>query len=279
MKVPVSGNAKVPLKRCTSLVIFPRSPSNTPPASPTSRGAYQTSHQLVVSPTETAHHEDGTGTRGFLSTAVSGLRLSKVTCTPGEVRDVRPLHAKGSLQKKIVISDNRPKQTVCEKLPERFSCVSVHLTQQNQTASDCANPCVGRTSERLELQLQSDLDHGMLTQRASPCLPTTPDTDSHVNIRGELERPNSQRSRGRAALQRSVSLGGTYPNVSCLSSLKHSCSKGGPSQLLIKFASGNDGKVDSFWRERDLTNELSGVRKVRVFWSCKVLPELYADYN
>lgn len=279
MKVPVSGNAKVPLKRCTSLVIFPRSPSNTPPASPTSRGAYQTSHQLVVSPTETAPHEDGTGTRGFLSTAVSGLRLSKATCTPGEVRDVRPLHAKGSLQKKIVISDNRPKQTVCEKLPEGFSCVSVHLTQQNQTASDCANPHVGRTSERLELQLQSDLDHGMLTQRASPCLPTTADTDSHVNIRGELERPNSQRSRGRAALQRSVSLGGTYPNVSCLSSLKHSCSKGGPSQLLIKFASGNDGKVDSFWRERDLTNELSGVCKVRVFWSCKVLPVLYADYN
>lgn len=279
MKVPVSRTAKVPLKRCTSLVIFPRSPANTPPASPTSRGAYQTSHQLVVSPTETAYHEDGTGTKGFLSTAVNGLRLSKMVCTPGEVRDVRPLHAKGSLQKKIVISNNRPKQTVCEKLPEGFSCVSVHLTQQNQTASDCASTRVGRTSERLELQLQSDLDHGMLTQRASPCLPTTPDTDPHVNIRGELERPNSQRSKGRAALQRSVSLGGTYPNISCLSSLKHSCSKGGPSQLLIKFASGNDGRVDSFWRERDLTNELSGVCKVRVFWSYKVLPELYTDYN
>ncbi|MBN3324002.1 NEDD4 ligase, partial [Atractosteus spatula] len=42
--------AKVPLRRCSSLVIFPRSPCNTPPASPVSpgpapmRGPYQTSH-------------------------------------------------------------------------------------------------------------------------------------------------------------------------------------------------------------------------------------------
>ncbi|EGV99884.1 E3 ubiquitin-protein ligase NEDD4 [Cricetulus griseus] len=256
MKVPVSRDAKVPLKRCTSLVIFPRSP--TPPASPTSRGAYQTSHQLVVSPTEAAHHEDGTGTKGFLSTAVNGLRLSKIACTPGEVRDVRPLHVKGSLQNKIVISNNRPKQTVCEKLPEGFSCVSLHLTQQKPTVSVSENSRGGCPSERSELQLQPALDHAILTQRASPCLPTTPEMDYHVNIRGELERPNSQISNSHAALQRSVSLGGTYSNVSCSSSLKHNCSKGGPSQFLIKFASGNEGNVDSLWRERAWANELSG---------------------
>ncbi|XP_050996402.1 E3 ubiquitin-protein ligase NEDD4 [Acomys russatus] len=263
-KLPVSRNAKVPLKRCTSLVIFPRSPSNTPPASPTSRGAYQTSHQSIISPTEATQQEDAAGiTKGFLSTAVNGLRLSKTVCTPGEVRDVRPLHTKGLLQKKIVISSNRPKQTVCEKLPEGFSCVSVHLTQQKPTTSDCENTRGGCTSERSELQFQSDPDHGMLMQRASPCLTTTPDTDYLINIRGELERPKSQISKSHTALQRSVSLGGTYPNISCLSSLKHSCLKGGPSQLLIKFASGNNGKVDSLWRERDLANELSGVCKTR----------------
>lgn len=266
MKLPVSRNPKVPLKRCTSLVIFPRSPSSTPPASPTSRGAYQTSHQLVVSPTETAHHEDGTGTKGFLSTAVNGVRLSKMVGTPGEARDVRPLHIKSSLQNKIVISNNRPKQTVCEKLPEDFSCVSVHWTQQKPAVSGCENSRGGCISERSELQPQPDSDHAILTQRASPCSPATPDMDYHRNIRGELERPNSQISKSHAALQRSVSLGGTYPNISCLSSLKHNCSKGGPSQLLIKFASGNDGKVDSLWRERHLANELSG--KVSVFWSC-----------
>lgn len=258
MKLPVSRNTKVPLKRCTSLVIFPRSPSNTPPASPTSRGAYQTSHQLVVSPTETAQQEDASSTKGFLSTAVNGLRLSKMVRAPGEVRDVRPLHAKGSSQKKIVISSNRPKQTACEKLPEGFSRVSLHLTQQKPTPSDCENTRGGGTLGRSELQLQSDVDHGMLT----------PDTDYHINMCGELERPNAQRRKSRAALQRSVSLGGTYPNISCLSSLKHSCSKGGPSQLLIKFASGNDGRVDSWWGETDLANELSGVCKVSVFWSC-----------
>ncbi|XP_038177015.1 E3 ubiquitin-protein ligase NEDD4 isoform X4 [Arvicola amphibius] len=258
MKLPVSRNPKVPLKRCTSLVIFPRSPSNTPPASPTNRGAYQTSHQLVVSPTETAHHEDGAGTKGFLSTAVNGVRLSKMVCTPGEARDVRPLHIKSSLQNKIVISNNRPKQTVCEKLPEGFSCVSVHWTQQKPTVSGCENSRGGCISERSELQLQPDSDHAVLRQRAAPCSPATPDMDYHRNIPGELERPNSQISKSHAALQRSASLGGTYPSISCLSSLKHSCSKGGPSQLLIKFASGNDGKVDSLWRERHLANELSG---------------------
>lgn len=36
---PVSRNSKkIPLKRCSSLVIFSRSPSNTPPTSPTSTG-------------------------------------------------------------------------------------------------------------------------------------------------------------------------------------------------------------------------------------------------
>nr|XP_042137186.1 E3 ubiquitin-protein ligase NEDD4 isoform X7 [Peromyscus maniculatus bairdii] len=262
-KLPVSRNAKVPLKRCTSLVIFPRSPSSTPPASPTSRGAYQTSHQLVVSPTETAHHDDGSGTKGSLSTAVNGLRLSKMVCTPGEVRDVRPLHVKSSVQNKIVVSNNRPNHTVCEKSCEGFSCVSVHLTHQKPTTSDCENPRGGWTSERSELQVQPDSDHAVLTQRLSPFLPTIPDMDHHVNIRGRLERPNSQISRNLAAFQRSVSLGGTHPNVACLSSQKHSCSRGGPSHLLIKFASGNDGKVDSLWRESDLANELSAVYKTR----------------
>ncbi|XP_037066853.1 E3 ubiquitin-protein ligase NEDD4 isoform X4 [Peromyscus leucopus] len=261
-KLPVSRNAKVPLKRCTSLVIFPRSPSSTPPASPTSRGAYQTSHQLVVSPTETAHHADVSGTKGSLSTAVNGLRLSKMVCTPGEVRDVRALHVKSSVQNKIVVSNNRPNPTVCEKSCEGFSCVSVHLTHQKPTTSACEDSRGGWTSERSELQVQPDSDHAVRTQRLAPFLPTIPDMDYHVNIRGRLERPNSQISRRHAAFQRSVSLGGTHPNVSCLSSLKHS-SRGGPSHLLIKFASGNDGKVDSLWRESDLANELSAICKTR----------------
>ncbi|XP_029426644.1 E3 ubiquitin-protein ligase NEDD4 isoform X5 [Nannospalax galili] len=261
-KVPASRNGKGPLKRCSSLVIFPRSPSFTPPTSPTntavlpSKGAYQTSHQFVLSPSETAHHEDGTNAKGFLSTVVNGLRLSKMVCTPGEVRDVRPLHANGSSQKKIVISNNSPRQTACERSPEGYSCVSVHLTQRKATLSDCEVTLGDCRSEKSEIQLRSDSEHSMVIHRSSQCSTATPSMDCQIGISGELERPNSQRNKNHTVLQRSVSLGERYPNVSCLSSLKHSCSKGGPSQLLIKFASGNEGKVDSLSRDRDFANEL-----------------------
>ncbi|EHH62376.1 E3 ubiquitin-protein ligase NEDD4 [Macaca fascicularis] len=265
MKLPVSRNTKIPLKRCSSLVIFPRSPSNTPPTSPTSpctllsKGSYQTSHQFIISPSEIAHNEGGTAAKGFLSTAVNGLRLSKTICTPGEVRDIRPLHRKGSLQKKIVLSNNTPKQTVCEKSSEGYSCVSVHFTQQKTTTLDCETTNGDCKPEMSEIKLNSDSEYIKLTHRTSACLPSSQNVDYQININGELERPNSQMNKNHGILQRSISLGGAYPNISCLSSLKHNCSKGGPSQLLIKFASGNEGKVDNLSRDsnRDCTNELS----------------------
>ncbi|XP_023084387.1 E3 ubiquitin-protein ligase NEDD4 isoform X1 [Piliocolobus tephrosceles] len=271
MKLPVSRNTKIPLKRCSSLVIFPRSPSNTPPTSPTSpctllsKGSYQTSHQFIISPSEIAHNEDGTGAKGFLSTAVNGLRLSKTICTPGEVRDIRPLHRKGSLQKKIVLSNNTPKQTVCEKSSEGYSRVSVHFTQQKTTTLDCETTNGDCKPEMSEIKLNSDSEYIKLTHRTSACLPSSQNVDYQININGELERPKSQMNKNHGILQRSISLGGAYPNISCLSSLKHNCSKGGPSQLLIKFASGNEGKVDNLSRDsnRDCTNELSNSCKTR----------------
>nr|XP_059861911.1 E3 ubiquitin-protein ligase NEDD4 isoform X4 [Delphinus delphis] len=263
MKLPVSRNLKIPLKRCSSLVIFPRSPSDTPPTSltstgtPPSKGSYQTSHQFIISPSEIAHNEDGSSAKGFLSTAVNGLRLSKTICTPREVRDIRPLHS--SLQKKIVIANNSPNQTVCEKSSEGYSCVSVHFTQQKATALDCETANGDCRPEMSEIKLNSDSEYIKLMHRTSACLPSSQNVDYQININGQLERPHLQINKNHALLQRSISLGGTYPNVSCLSSLKHSCSKGGPSQLLIKFASRNEGKVDNLTRDsnRDFTNELS----------------------
>ncbi|XP_024623587.1 E3 ubiquitin-protein ligase NEDD4 isoform X4 [Neophocaena asiaeorientalis asiaeorientalis] len=263
MKLPVSRNLKIPLKRCSSLVIFPRSPSDTPPTSltstgtPPSKGSYQTSHQFIISPSEIAHNEDGSSAKGFLSTAVNGLRLSKTICTPREVRDIRPLHS--SLQKKIVIANNSPNQTVCEKSSEGYSCVSVHFTQQKATALGCETANGDCRPEMSEIKLNSDSEYIKLMHRTSACLPSSPNVDYQININGQLERPHLQINKSHALLQRSISLGGTYPNVSCLSSLKHSCSKGGPSQLLLKFASRNEGKVDNLTRDsnRDFTNELS----------------------
>lgn len=274
MKLPVSRNSKIPLKRCSSLVIFPRSPSNTPPTSPINtgilptKGSYQTSHQFIISPSEIAHNEDGTSAKGFLSTAVNGLRLSKTICAPGEVRDIRPLQGKGSTQKKIVIANSSPSQTVFEKSPEGYSCVSVHFTQQKATTLDCEAANGDCKPEMSERKLNSDLEYIKHMHRTSACLPSSQNLDYQININGQLERPNLQINKNHAILQRSISLGGTYPNVSCLSSLKHNCSKGGPSQLLIKFAPGNEGKVDNLSRDsnRDFTNELSHSLK----HSCKV---------
>lgn len=277
MKLPVSRNLKIPLKRCSSLVIFPRSPSDTPPTSltstgtPPSKGSYQTSHQFIISPSEIAHNEDGSSAKGFLSTAVNGLRLSKTICTPREVRDIRPLHS--SLQKKIVIANNSPNQTVCEKSSEGYSCVSVHFTQQKATALDCETANGDCRPEMSEIKLNSDSEYIKLMHRTSACLPSSQNVDYQININGQLERPHLQINKNHALLQRSISLGGTFPNVSCLSSLKHSCSKGGPSQLLIKFASRNEGKVDNLTRDsnRDFTNELSNSLqhscKVSLLWS------------
>ncbi|XP_004709499.1 E3 ubiquitin-protein ligase NEDD4 [Echinops telfairi] len=265
MKCPVSRNSKVPLKRCSSLVIFPRSPSNTPPRSPagtgalSSKGSFQTSHQFIISPSESVHSEDGTSAKGFLSTAVNGLRLSKTICSPGEVRDIRPLHRKGSLQKKIVLSNNCPHQTVCDKAPEGYACVSVHFTQQKATTFDCETASGDCQPEMSDMKLHANSECVQRRHRASACLPSNSNRDYQINI----SRPNSQISKSQGILQRSLSLGGTYPNVSCLSSLKHSCSKGGPSQLLIKFAPGNEGKVSHLSRDnnRDFTNELSSSLK------------------
>ncbi|XP_036909842.1 E3 ubiquitin-protein ligase NEDD4 isoform X2 [Sturnira hondurensis] len=270
MKLPVSRTSKIPLKRCSSLVVFPRSPSNTPPTSPTRRGAlpskgsYQTSHQFIISPNETAHSEDGTSTKGFLSTAVNGLRLSKTICAPGEVRDIRPLHRKGSSQKKTVIANKSPNQTTFEKSSEEYSCVSVHFTQQKTTSLDCEAANGDRKPEMSDVKLNSDSEYIKLVHRTPS---SSQNVDYQINTSGQLERPNLQINKSHAILQRSISLGGTYPNVSCLSSLKHNCYKGGPPQLLIKFASGKEGKVANLPRDssRDFTNELSDSSK----HSCK----------
>ncbi|XP_068128001.1 E3 ubiquitin-protein ligase NEDD4-like, partial [Hyperolius riggenbachi] len=79
--LPSRKKGKLHLRRCTSLVIFPRSPSETPPTSPTSpspppnRGPYQTSYQLMLCSNELAQNEEHASSKGSLSTAVNGVRL------------------------------------------------------------------------------------------------------------------------------------------------------------------------------------------------------------
>ncbi|KAM6257743.1 E3 ubiquitin-protein ligase NEDD4 isoform 1-T1 [Porphyrio hochstetteri] len=237
---------KIPLRRCSSLVIFPRSPSSTPPASPVSsgqlphRGAYQTSHKLIISPSELAQKEDQTISKGFLSTAVNGLRLSKAVCSSGEVRDIRPLYLNTALQAKSQML-NSSEQATCEEVSDGFSCISVQLTQRAfASGSEMVNGCC---SPELNLNSSAKCPHLKLTRSTSACLPSKTDSEYQINIK-ELERPNAQMGKPHHVLQRSVSLEGSRQKVSCcLSSLKYKCHSARTSQLHIQFKPGNEGKT------------------------------------
>lgn len=238
----VRKKTKVPLRRCSSLVIFPRSPSSTPPASPVTsgqmphRGAYQTSHKLIISPSELVHKEDQTVSKGFLSTAVNGLRLSKTGCASGEARDIRPLYLHTSLQDKSQIL-NSSEQAAHESL----SCISVHLTPRAfASSSEMVNGCC---SQELNLNSSAKYPPLKLARSTSACLPSKIDSEYQMNI-NELERLNAQMSRAHHVLQRSVSLEGSRQKVSCcLSSLKYKCHNARTSQLHIQFKPGNEGKT------------------------------------
>ncbi|XP_076203815.1 E3 ubiquitin-protein ligase NEDD4 isoform X1 [Aptenodytes patagonicus] len=245
----VRKKTKIPLRRCSSLVIFPRSPSGTPPASPISsgqlphRGAYQTSHKLIISPGELVQKDDQIISKGFLSTAVNGLRLSKTVCSSGEVRDIRQLYLNTSLQDKSQILSSS-EQATCEEVSDGFSCISVHLTQRafassNEMVNGCCSP-------ELNLNSSAKYPHLKLARSTSACLPSKIDSEYQINI-NELERQNAQMSKTHHVLQRSVSLEGSRQKVSCcLSSLKYKCHSARTSQLHIQFKPGNEGKTTGF---------------------------------
>ncbi|XP_026175585.1 E3 ubiquitin-protein ligase NEDD4-like isoform X1 [Mastacembelus armatus] len=85
--------SKVPLRRCSSLVIFPKSPCSTPPASPINpvalpalpsvRGFQQSPLQTQVS-----QDDEEFPWKGSTTTAVSGRRLPKGSCL-AEFRDTK----------------------------------------------------------------------------------------------------------------------------------------------------------------------------------------------
>lgn len=88
--------SKVPLRRCSSLVIFPKSPCSTPPASPVSpvalpalppaRGSQQSS--LQASASELSQDDEEAACKGSTTTTVGGPRFPKGGCS-AEVRDTK----------------------------------------------------------------------------------------------------------------------------------------------------------------------------------------------
>ncbi|XP_051836662.1 E3 ubiquitin-protein ligase NEDD4 isoform X2 [Antechinus flavipes] len=258
--------SKFPLKCCSSLLIFPKSPSASPVNSGTlpRKGSYQTSHQFIISSCELAETEDGATSKEFLSTAINGLRLSKSIHAPGKIRHIKPLHVNGSFKENIFTSNKNSNKLVCEKSSDSCSCVSLHFSQQRASLSksETTNGLCKPEMSAVEFKLNSSSEHIELIHSTSACLPSPPNVDCPITIERELERLNLKTSKPYHTLQRSISLEGTYPNLSCLSSFKHSCSMAGPSQLHIQFTSGNEGKVSNFPKEgknyfkKELSNTL-----------------------
>ncbi|XP_070301533.1 E3 ubiquitin-protein ligase NEDD4 isoform X3 [Salvelinus sp. IW2-2015] len=241
--------ARVPLRRCSSLVIFPRSPCNTPPASPVSpvalpalppaRGSYQTSHQLQLSPSEPPQ-EDETGTlKASIATAMNGLRLSKSSFPSAEFRDARPI-----VHFNIPLPDKpKGKMEECEKTDhsatldrpcrdkadhsanlDQHSSVLLHFAQQRPMSGKSS---INRTTVNVECpesptqapQSEGECGprHIKLFRSTSACFLPSTKLSERSHSAGLADNGNGQENHCHHALQRSFSLEVPYHNtgISC----------------------------------------------------------------
>lgn len=223
-KLPVMSETKIPLRRCSSLVIFPRSPSNTPPMSPTS--PLPNRRPSLMSHGEQAQNEDYALCRGSLSTVVKGFRLSKTASPSSENRDVKQLYLKRSMLAKTRVADDSEYKT-CDETSNRGSCISFHFSHEMPASTD-------------EIVLGSSMSSVATNPnqrfiRTAPCLLSNLEDCASLNTR---MRPSAQKSKAHHGLHRSLSLGSSQ---SSLSGLKSS-SKAGTSHLHIQFASERERK-------------------------------------
>ncbi|XP_075714081.1 E3 ubiquitin-protein ligase NEDD4 isoform X1 [Rhinoderma darwinii] len=251
---PSRRKTKLPLRRCSSLVIFPRSPSETPPTSPTTlspplnRAPYQTSYQFMLCSGELAQKEDQTSSKGFLSTAVNGVRLSKNNCTIGEVRDAKPLYLNDSLQEAPLTHGLQKAETA----EDGFSCVSLHVSHHRPLSAGSertrdhvksrrhdreSEPCYGAQSHR----------HIRLSRSTSACSPSNKIAECQISINGDRGSNVIPSRKSSHLFQRSISEGPT--NKLNSSSLKYNYPKLGSSHLHIQFAPGSESRICSFKRQ------------------------------
>ncbi|XP_064849190.1 E3 ubiquitin-protein ligase NEDD4-like [Oncorhynchus masou masou] len=245
--------ARVPLRRCSSLVIFPRSPCNTPPASPVSpvalpalplaRGSYQTSHQLQLSPSEPPQ-EDETGTsKASIATAMNGLRLSKSSFPSAEFRDTRPM-----VHFNIPLPDKpKDKMEECEKTDhsatldrpcrdkadlsanlDQHSSVLLHFAHQRPISGKASRNRTTVNVECPESPTQAPQSEGeccprhiKLFRSTSACFLPSTKLSERSHIAGLADNGNGQEmpeeNHCHHALQRSFSLEVPYHNtgISC----------------------------------------------------------------
>ncbi|XP_072838236.2 E3 ubiquitin-protein ligase NEDD4 isoform X1 [Pogona vitticeps] len=217
---PAGRRAKVPLRRCSSLVIFPRSPSETPPMSPT--------FPLPSGPPppqgpcgERVQREGKAASGGSRLTVVNGFRLSKSACPLNEARDVRQLSLNGSLWEKTQVAEGSG-PAVRKEGPGGGSDVPFRFSPGREAPSSSDRPVVA----------------------ASTHLRFTPGPSA-----GGEDGPGGSPESGAAAVQssrphphgvpRSLSWGSPWPSF--LSSCQCS-SQAGASHLHIRFGSEREGR-------------------------------------
>ncbi|XP_077050756.1 E3 ubiquitin-protein ligase NEDD4 isoform X1 [Siphateles boraxobius] len=265
---PVSRRkARAPLRRCSSLVIFPRSPCTTPPASPVSpvaspmipplppsaRSSFQTSHQMQLSSTDASHDD-----KGSIATAVNGLRLSK-NSTSAEHRDAKP----------IVHFSVPPEQPPGPERTERHSSVLLHFANQRPLSSGKVSSTktkVNIDSSKALKGLQTDNvpepQKAKLFRSTSACmLPSGRPSSSERRHNTFPTGCNSYQSSKRGShpiLHRSISLELPCANaeISChVSNAADLHSKNGPPHVHIRVSHGTGARKSNTLQDNSINDK------------------------
>ncbi|XP_058485475.1 E3 ubiquitin-protein ligase NEDD4-like isoform X1 [Solea solea] len=221
------SRSTVPLRRCSSLVIFSKSPSSTPPASPVSpvaalppaRATQPSSLHTCAS--ELSQDDDDDVTCKGSTAAVVGHRLSKGSSS--DFRDKHMVHFNIPVQDKPTyrmedrrtVTDPSP---ILERSNRHSSCLLLHFAHQRPT-----------TTARVNVEHPDA--HKKLYRSTSACLFSTKAADrTHTGRSCVKGQETAEGKRGHRAIQRSFSLEVPYANtgISCHVSNPSLCSPHSP---------------------------------------------------
>lgn len=231
--------SKIPLRRCSSLVIFPKSPSSTPPASPVSPVALpplppaRSSHQscFQTSASESSQDDEEVTCKGSTTTAVSGHGLSKGSYS-AECRD-----AKHMVQFSVPLQDEPKYKTeersnvmeqssILDRSNHHSSSVLLHFAQQRPLISGKG----ATATAKVNVEYPESLDpapysegvhdtHKKLYRSTSACLFSSakPSERHHNGYPIGRGQERLEENHCHHAIQRSFSLEVPYPHtgISC----------------------------------------------------------------
>nr|XP_043886372.1 uncharacterized protein LOC122772412 [Solea senegalensis] len=235
------SRSTVPLRRCSSLVIFPKSPSSTPPASPVSPVAALPPARATQPPSlhtcasefsqddEEVTRKGSTAAAAAVAAAVGGRRrLSKGSAS--DFRDKHMVHFNIPVQDKPTyrmedrrtVTDPSP---ILDRSNRHSSCLLLHFAHQRPTI--CAEGATTTASVNVEYPEA----HKKLYRSTSACLFSTKAADTtHAGRSCVKGQETAEEKRGHRAIQRSFSLEVPYANtgISCHVSNPALCSPYSP---------------------------------------------------